>query len=222
MSVLLKGALIEYASDFFGPIPNIVLFQFNPEELSRNIQIPPRSTRPTSRETNQSGDPPVEVVSFTAHFDAADYLAEDNPLTRATGVGPQLAALEKMVHPKGAIGTALTELVDAVGASVGGAGDEGTRNVPRRPLPRVLFVWGVYRVLPVSIRSMSITEKAFDFLLNPIRAEVALELAIMEPDPCADDPVGKGAWAYSSAVKEAQAMTNLANTVLEAIDIFEF
>jgi hypothetical protein len=38
MSVLLRGALIEYGSDFMGPIPNVVIFQFNPETLTRTVR----------------------------------------------------------------------------------------------------------------------------------------------------------------------------------------
>ena len=32
---LLRGALIEYGTDLIGPIPNVVIFQYNPESLTR-------------------------------------------------------------------------------------------------------------------------------------------------------------------------------------------
>ena len=63
MPYLMKGALIEYGSDFFGPIPNIVIFQFNPENLQRNIEIPDRPTGATSRETSQAGEA-QETVTY--------------------------------------------------------------------------------------------------------------------------------------------------------------
>ena len=44
---LLRGALVEYGGDFLGPIPNLVVFQFNPEELARTINIPPPPGTPT-------------------------------------------------------------------------------------------------------------------------------------------------------------------------------
>ena len=47
MAYLLKGALIEYGTDLIGPIPNVVIFQFNPESLTRSMKIPPRPTGPT-------------------------------------------------------------------------------------------------------------------------------------------------------------------------------
>ncbi len=53
---LLRGALIEYGTDLIGPIPNVVIFQFNPESLSRSLQIPPRPTGATQRETTQAGE----------------------------------------------------------------------------------------------------------------------------------------------------------------------
>ena len=66
--VLLRGALIEYASDFLGPLPNLVIFQFNPDTLTRNFQIPQRPTGAASRETSQAGEIPVEKINLTASF----------------------------------------------------------------------------------------------------------------------------------------------------------
>ena len=42
MPYLLRGALIEYGTGLIGPIPNIVIFQFNPESLTRSLRIPER------------------------------------------------------------------------------------------------------------------------------------------------------------------------------------
>src|SRR5947208_3518071 len=99
MPHLLRGALIEYKSDFLGPLPNVVIFQFNPEKLTRTIQIPPRPSSGQSREMTQAGEPPMEKISFTAQFSAADGMNTNDILARMTGVGPRLAALEQMVHP---------------------------------------------------------------------------------------------------------------------------
>jgi len=48
---LMRGAMIEYGSDFLGPLPNVVIFQFNPESLTRTIQIPSRPSGGAARET---------------------------------------------------------------------------------------------------------------------------------------------------------------------------
>ena len=221
MGYLLKGALIEYGSDFLGPLPNVILFQFNPESLTRNIQIPPRPSGGTARETTQAGEPSVEKITFKAEFDAADGLNTNNVLARTMGVGPRLAALEKMVHPSNIIGGLIGAAMDAVGKALNPAGGKkgGRQPIPRENYPRILFIWGPFRVLPVVIESMSITEQQYDFLLNPVRAEVSIGLAVNEIDVCSDDIVAKGALKYSSAAKEAQAIANLANTIEQVVDL---
>ena len=45
--------------------------------------------------------------------------------------------------------------------------------------PFILFVWGPQRVLPVRLTSLSITEEAYDPLLNPIRAKAELSLSVL-------------------------------------------
>jgi hypothetical protein len=223
MPYLLRGALIEYGSDFMGPIPNVVIFQFNPESLTRNMEIPRRPTGAGSRETSQAGEVPVERITLTAHFSAADQLNRDDPLARAFGIGPQLAALEKMVHPAGKISGLIGEALDAIGSAISGGGDTSpTQPIPRENYPRILFIWGLTKVLPVVIDSMSITEQHFDPLLNPIQAEVSLGLSVINIDPCSDDRIAKGAMEYSNLVKDAQAITNLANTAQQVVDIIPF
>ena len=219
--VLLRGALIEYASDFLGPLPNVVIFQFNPDTLTRNLQIPQRPTGVASRETSQAGEIPVERINLTAHFTAADQLDTGNVIAQTLGIGPQLAALEKMVYPSNIIGGLLGEAIDAIGDAIGlGSNDEIAKQpVPREKYPQILFIWGTTRVLPVLIESMAITEQQYDSLLNPIQAEVALTLAVAS-NP--EGKVGRGALEYSNVAKEAQAIVNLANTVELAVDLIPF
>lgn len=216
----LRGALIEYGSDFLGPLPNLVIFQFNPETMQRAIQVPPRPTGGAARETTQAGDPPTERITLKAEFDASDHLNGDTPvlsqLARVFGIGPQLAALEKMVNPSNELGGLLGKALDAIGDALGlggGGEDAPTKPIPREKYPRILFIWGLTRVMPVIVESMSITEQHFDQLLNPVRAEVSIGLAVSPPGRCSDDVVGKGALEYTTVAKEAQAMLNLANSV---------
>ena len=224
MAYLLRGALIEYKSDFLGPLPNVVIFQFNPESLTRNIQIPPRPTGSTGRETSQVGEVPVEKISLTAHFSAADQLNENNVLARKFGIGPRLAALEQMARPTGKLGGLIGEAIDAIGDAIFGGGDAAppTQPIPREQYPRILFIWGLTRILPVVVDTMSVTEQHFDYLLNPIQAEVSLGLSVITISPCSDDKVAKGAIEYSNLAKEAQAIANLANTASQAVDLIPF
>lgn len=219
----LRGALIEYGTDFMGPIPNIVIFQFNPDTMSRTIQIPERPSGRTARETDQAGEIPTESISLKAEFSAAEQLNSGNILARTLGIGPQLAALEKMVYPSedgGLLGAALDAIGDALGL---GGGDSPTQPIPRKQYPRILFIWGATRVLPVTITSMSITEQQYDTFLNPIRAEVSLGLKIInQVDKFSNDAIGKGAFEYSKTAKDAQALLNLANSVQVSFELVLF
>ncbi len=223
MGFLMRGALIEYGSDFMGPIPNVVIFQFNPETLTRTVQIPSRPASATARETTQAGEPSIEKITLKASFSAADEFGENKALARLFGVGTRLAALEKMVYPSNdllaAIGAALGGAAGAIG---GGGGGAPRQPMPREKYPRILFIWGVYRVLPVIIESMSITEQQYDFLLNPVQAEVSITLAVNANDLCSDDEVAKGAMLYTNMAKDAQAMANLANTAEQIVELIPF
>jgi hypothetical protein len=214
--------MIEYGSDFLGPLPNVVIFQFNPETLTRTIQIPPRPAGAAARETTQAGEPSIEKITLKAQFSAADGMGTGNILARTMGVGPRLAALEKMVHPAGKIGGLIGAAIDAIGDAIGGGDTEPRKTVPRESYPRILFIWGPFRVLPVVIESMSITELQYDFLLNPIQADVSIGLAVNPIDNCSDDVVGKGALEYSNLAKEAQAILNLANTIEQIAELIPF
>ncbi len=231
MAFLMRAALVEYGSDVLGPIPNIVVFQFNPEQMTRTLNMPaepgadaPERARITEAHTVSA--PPTESFSVTAHFSAMNDLGEGGAVSaipRLFGVGPQLAALEKMAYPtagllSGAIGAAM----DAIGDALGGGGDDDTRPVPREDAPRVLFIWGPSRVLPVRIRSMSITEQQYDALLNPVQAQVEIGLAVATIPAKTGDIIGKGALDYTNTLKEAQALLNLAKAVELAADVIPF
>jgi hypothetical protein len=228
----LRGALVEYGTDILGPIPNIVVFQFNPEELRRTLNM--ADSTPTSAKTDarqlepaQTSAPPTETFNLTAHFSAADDLGKSRAVSeipRVFGIGPQLVALEKMVYPtSGLLAAAIGAAVDAIGDALGGGSEEGaTRPIPREQVPRILFIWGPSRVLPVQIKSMSITEQKFDMLLNPVQAQVEIELAVAQLGSNTSDKVGYGALQYTQVVKDAQVALNLVKAVELAVDIIPF
>lgn len=222
MTYLLRGALVEYGTDFLGPVPNVVIFQYNPETITRSFQIPERPSGSESRENNQAGEVPVENISFTAHFSAADELGESNVLAHTWGVGPRLAALEKMVVPSEGLPGAIEGIIDAIGDAISGSGGGAAQPIPRTPYPKILFIWGRKKVLPVTINSMRIEEKQYDPDLNPVLAEVSLELSVIHLDPLSRDMVARGAIEYTNVIKETQAAANLANTVGQVVDIFTF
>jgi len=216
---LLRGALIEYGTSLIGPIPNVVIFQFNPESLSRTLQIPPRPTGATQRETTQAGEKTFEKITFKAHFSAANMLDEGKLLAEMFGIGPQLAALEKMVLPSSKIAGAIGAVLDAIGDALSGGDHAPAQPIPREKYPRILFIWGLTRVLPVTIDSMSISELEYDSILNPLRAEVDITLSVISVDDFSDDVLAKGALEFSTIAKEAQAVANLANTAEQIVEL---
>lgn len=232
MGFFLRGALVEYGTDFLGPLPNIVVFQFNPEQIARTLNLPPRAGAGAQdgsrdREPNQLAGSPRESLQITAHFSAADDLGKDGAaaaIPRIFGVGPQLAALEKMVYPSSGLFSGLIgDAIDAVGDALGFGGDEGAAQPrPREQAPRILFVWGPARVLPVEIQSMSITEQKFDSFLNPVQAEVQIGMMVALFPPDSDDKIGQGALEYTQTVKDAQAVLNLAKAVELAVETIPF
>jgi hypothetical protein len=224
----LRGVLVEYGMNILGPIPNIVVFQFNPDQMTRTIAIPPKPTSASGlppTESKDTGAPPMESFEVTARFSAADDLGAGGAVSaipRLFGVGPQIAALEKMVYPQTSPGGLIGAAIDAVGSAIAGPGATPPQQpIPRVPLPRILFIWGPSRVLPVTITSMSIVEQKYDVLLNPIQAEVKIGMQVSSEAP-KDDLVGAGAYKYTQMVKDTQATLNLAKAVEFALDIIPF
>ena len=81
-------------------------------------------------------------------------------------------------------------------------------------MPPVLFFWGVWRILPVLINSLSITETDYNQLLNPIRAEVSVSLQVLTTqDLDSPDSIEYKAYKYTQQAKEAMAVANLASSV---------
>jgi contractile injection system tube protein len=163
---LLKGALVVFEA--IVPVPtNIIAFQYNPESVTRSFQ-PQHNPSTDPRRNSGSVEhllPPTESLRLTVELDATDQLEEANPLAIATGLHPTLAALELLLYPP-STDVILTKILAAVGSA----------RVSPAKVPLVLLVWGPLRVVPVKVESVSITEEAFDQLLNPIRAKVELGL----------------------------------------------
>ena len=134
----LRGALVEYGTDVLGPLPNIVVFQFNPEQMVRTINLPTneRSIDPERasrrRETGQLSAPPLETFEISANFSAADDFGKGGAVSvipRIFGIGPQLAALEKMAYPSAGLFSGLIgAAIDAVGDALGLGGDDDGRD----------------------------------------------------------------------------------------------
>ena len=208
-----KAALISFAGGFLGPVPAVIVFQYNPAELSRSLQqrrAPACGTGELSQtEAFRVDGPPSETITLKAEFDGDDMAMDGSPVTPLVGVRASLAALELLLYSK-----------DQQNLSSILAGP-GSMNVPPDVLPVVLFVWGPGRVLPVRLTALTIREQEFDILLNPIRAEVDMTLEILKRLP-PDDPA-RGVYDYTEKQMRIVARMQLVNdvqSVLSGLSIF--
>ena len=105
---LLKGALIELSEPFLGPVPNIIVFQYNPETLSRTLNPwKPSSGEGTGADSGAANTAqpfdPGETITLTLELDATDALEEpeSHPVAVVSGVADRIAALEMLLYPTG-------------------------------------------------------------------------------------------------------------------------
>ena len=220
---LQRGGFIRYASDSQGTITSSVAFQFNPENLTRKIEIPQKPKGTAKREKDQAGDNPIEKISLTVQFSAADSLGANNSQTRKYGIAPHLAVLQKMATPEEKTTKSQTKPVDKTGdAASKKSAKSPTKPTPRNKYPKILFVWGNSRVLPVTIESMSIKEQQFDINLNPVQAEVTIELAVYTDEIAVSDKIAVGAKIYTDMMEQTKAVETLAQPGQTVSDIIKF
>jgi hypothetical protein len=213
---LLKGALVAFESQFAGAVPSVIVFQYNPAELTRSVAdragAPEAGSVGAAREdAHRVQGPPVETINLTVELDAADQLDEavKHPAAVQHGLNPSLAALELLLYPP-------TEqvLLNQVLAQA------GTIQYCPPDLPLVLFVWGRSKVVPVRLTSFSVTEQAFDPVLNPIRAQVELGMRVLTYMELNETSVGYHAYLASQTQKEVLARLNLTNSAEEVSGLF--
>lgn len=203
----LKGAFINMGAGLLGALPNIVVFQFNPDSVTRTpslVQPPQPNAGAGNTDATQQPGQPSESISFSLRIDATDLLTGGPaaPIAATSGILPILSALELLMVPKSSLS------IDLFGLSGGGP---GPAKLPPQRLPTVLFFWGPFRILPVTVTSLSITETEYDTLLNPVRADVSVSIRVLTPSQLAADATfALGAYKYTQGVKEAMAALNLA------------
>lgn len=163
---LLKGAII--GLDPFNPLASVIVFQYNPETLTRRLTAQTPNANPGRGEALRLSGPPQETINLIVEIDAADQLETADPLATGAGLHPTLASLEMLLYPKSAVTIANEVLARA-----------GLIEVIAPEAPLTLFAWGPKRVLPVRLTEISIAEEAFDPSLNPIRAKVTLALRVL-------------------------------------------
>ncbi len=195
---LLKGALI--GLDPANPLASIIVFQYNPDTMTRRLEA--RSTGggegADKSESFRLTGPPKETITMNVEFDATD---QANPLAVATGVYPSLSALEMLLYPKSAVVIANAAMAQG-----------GILEIIPVEAPPTFLVWGPLRVLPVRLIGFSITEEAYDPLLNPIRAKVDLSLLVLSYHDLKITNPSYFIFLAHQIAKEALATSNVINS----------
>lgn len=233
----LKGAFVQFMPTFLVPLPNVIIFQYNPETMTHTWTP---AAPETSSSANNKPNPlavkglPGESFSFNLAMDSSDTIADGSAVTAgiatATGLYSRLAALEMLLYPAGAFTSnqLLGTVSSALSSALGGSSTKKKTSVPQYMMPTVLFVWGPARIVPVRLTSLTITEKLYDaLLLNPTHAEAQVGVQVLTPDEVTAlsdslKQVATVAYDYSQAFRQAMALANLVNAGESIIGMLPF
>ena len=223
----LRGAFIQFNKSFPLPVPNLILFQYNPETMT-HTWTPARSGGSNTPGQSPSNPlavigPPEESFSFNLVVDSNETIADGSPITaglaEVSGVYPRLAALEMLLFPvpaaAGGLVGAVSSAISALGSALGGSAASA---VPAGDLPVVFFIWGPGRIAPVRIDTLTITETLYDSLtLVPVHASAQLGLKVLTTPELqfiqgATGTLARAAATYTTTLREALAIANLANS----------
>jgi hypothetical protein len=163
---VISGAIV--GIDPTEPKPLVIIFQYNPDSLSRTLQPQMGAEGADKTEALRLKGAPIETIKVDIELDAADQLERDDRTARDMGLYPVLSALEMLVYPRAQRVITNTQLLAL-----------GTIEILPPVAPFTVFVWGPKRALPVKLTEFSITEEAHDLKLNPIRAKVSLGLRVL-------------------------------------------
>lgn len=169
---LLKGGIV-LIDPQSAQVQRIISLQYNPESLSRTLQVQGMGEGGDRSEALRLKGPAVETIKLDAEIDATDQLEfpDQNQNAVEHGIQPQLALLETLVHPTSGQLNSNNQLAQS-----------GTLEIVPMETSLSLFVWSKNRIVPVRITDFSITEEAFDPSLNPIRAKVSLGMRVLSVD----------------------------------------
>lgn len=203
-----KGAIL--GLDMFNPVASIVVFQFNPEKLTRTLAPQTAGKKGSIFETERLKGPPDETIELELKYDASDELAEGEAIADSLGLYTQLSALEMLVYPKFGPVLANTALLA-----------QGAIEIVPPTGPLTLFVWGPQRILPVKIKEFTITEEKFDSNLNPIEAKAKLKLDVLSYNDLSLTHPGYWIFMAHNILKEAFASIGSGANLTTLDDLFE-
>ena len=168
---LLKGGLV-LIDPTTAEVQRIIVLQYNPDTLSRTLQVQAIGEGSDRSEALRLKAPPVETIKLDAELDVTDQLElpeqGQNRVAAELGLHPHLAALETILYPSS------RQVLDNHRMA-----QAGMLEIAPMEAPLTLFIWSKTRILPVRVTDFSVTEEAFDPSLNPIRAKVSLGMRVL-------------------------------------------
>lgn len=198
---ILKGGIV-LLNPLNGSVLRIIPLQYNPDTLTRSLQIKGAGAETGDRtEALRLKGPPVETIKVEAEIDATDQLEAADTQTTQMGLHPLLAALEVIVYPSS------VQL-----QSNNSQASSGSLEIAPAQAPLTIFVFGPQRIAPVRITEFSVTEEAFDTSLNPIRAKVSLGMRVLTTDDLGFDAKGGGLFLTYLQAKERLAAKHKAGS----------
>jgi hypothetical protein len=226
---------VQFSAPMIVPIPNVIIFQYNPESLSRTLepyQLPDsKAAGPDKAVSDAPGTtqpkPPVEKFTLALQLDASDALEvpEYHPAAVLTGVADRLAALEMLLYAEDSSGLGFSlslsvgaSLGGGAGASVGASVAAQAEQVPKSKAPTILFIWGPGRIVPVRINTFAVEEQLNNPMLYPLRAKVSLGMQVLTDADFGSDPdtiekLAIAAYKFTMTQKRVLALANVANGV---------
>src|SRR4051812_21268841 len=192
---LIKGGIVLISADT-AAVQRIIPLQYNPDTLSRTLQVQSVGEGSDRSEALRLKGPPVETIKVDAEIDVTDQLEfpDQNPNAAKLGLYPQLAALETIIYPTS------TQLL-----SNNSLAQAGTLEIAPMETFLTLFVWSKSRIVPVRITDFSVTEEAFDPNLNPIRAKVSIGMRVPSVNALGFQHKGGGLYMAYQRQKEQHA-----------------
>jgi hypothetical protein len=199
-----KGAIV--GLDPFNPLASVIVFQYNPEKLTRTLTPQAAGSNKAQGEALRVMAPPQETITVDVEIDATDQLEKAEGIATSLGLHPTLASLEMLLYPKAA-----NIIANEVLARI------GIIEVIPPEAPLTLFIWGINRVVPVRLTTLTITEETFDPNLNPIHARAGLSLRVLNYQDLGFLSAGGAIFMAHQVIKEVMATIGGASNVGGAI-----
>lgn len=213
-----RAAFIAYEPQGYPDKRRLIPFRFNPEGLSRTVNVQGGQKAPgveTGRgaapappaEASADGGAATVKESFTIHI-RLDFADRDPGLTTLDeqyGIAPEIAAIEDLMYPAPSDADASSDGTEAVRAA--------------SPRPTVLLVWGRRNVVPVRITSLKIDESVYNTALNPVRADIEAALEVLGEPEARDDLAVRSALDKLTSDRRNLAQMYYQNTSVQGSNI---